>query len=440
MSTLDIVMPVLNEGDSLARRLHALQPLRARGARVVVVDGGSNDASWAIARRQADAVVASPRGRAVQMNAGARSGSADVVLFLHADTALPDDADARVADALQRGFDWGRFDVRIDSTHPVLGVVAAAMNLRSRLTGIATGDQALFVRRRLFERLGGFAEVPLMEDIDLSARLKAVGPPACLHARVVTSARRWEQYGVWRTIGLMWRLRAAYALGASPQNLALRYGYRAAPAVAPAHVAVLAKAPVAGLAKTRLIPRLGAAGAARAQRRFARDTVHLAQSAALGPVTVWCAPDESHRFFRALHQTLGVACLAQPGGDLGHRMGRACQHHVQADPGLPVLLVGTDCAVLGPGHLQEAARALLAHDVVLVPAEDGGYVLLGMRRWVPEVFRDIAWSTPAVLAQTRERLQAAGVRWHEMAPLWDVDEPADWDRLQVLGTLQEQRT
>lgn len=427
--SLRIVMPVLNEGAALVARLQALQPLRARGVELVVVDGGSRDDTAARAAPLADDVRVAPRGRAAQMNAGARGCRAHALLFLHADTMLPPDADAQVAQALQHHA-WGRFDVRIDGTPRLLRLVAWLMNGRSRVTGVATGDQAMFVRRRVFESLGGVAPIALMEDVELSTRLKAVSAPACLRARVVTSGRRWEQHGVWRTIALMWRLRAAYAAGAPPHGLALQYGYRPR---APAAVAVLAKAPVAGLAKTRLIPALGAAGAARAQRRLALQTLATVRAAATGPITLWCAPDGQHRFFRMLQQRQGVACADQPAGDLGRRMDAAVQAHFRQRKPPPLLIVGTDCPVLTPAHLQQAADALQDHDAVLIPAEDGGYVLLGLRRPLPQVFDGVAWSTPHVLAQTRAQLAAAGARWVELPALWDVDEPADWARLQALA-------
>ena len=428
-----IVMPVLQESDSLLLRLRALAPLRARGVRLVVVDGGSTDGTWALARAHADRVLLAPRGRASQMNAGARDCLADPaidnLLFLHADTVLPADADALVAQALTAGALWGRFDVRIDGPHPLLRVVERMMNWRSRLSGIATGDQAIFVSRSAWQAVGGFAQQPLMEDIDLCARLKRLGPPACIATPVRTSARRWQKNGTWRTVLLMWRLRAAYFFGATPAALALRYGYTQAPEAAPAAVAILAKAPVAGLAKTRLAPALGLAGAARAQRRFALQTLHCARAAALGPVALWCAPHGQHRFFRAVAGQVD-AVRAQTEGDLEQRMGAAFVHHFAHTPELPLLLVGTDCPALAPGHLQAAARALQNHDVVIIPAEDGGYVLIGMRRWVPQALQGITWSTDQVLTQTRARLQACGASWQELPALWDVDEPADWARLQ----------
>ena len=224
--SLAIVIPVLDEAGTLAQRLRALAPLRSRGARVVVVDGGSADDTLAIARTHADAALVAPRGRGAQMNAGAAVYEADILLFLHADTVLPEQADRLVLDALQGACTWGRFDVRIDNPRAVFRCIERMMNWRSRWSGIATGDQAVFVRRDAFERVGGFPDIALMEDIALSRALKRIAPPACLRARVTTSARRWEKHGVWRTMLLMWRLRAAYFLGADPTSLAAKYGYR----------------------------------------------------------------------------------------------------------------------------------------------------------------------------------------------------------------------
>lgn len=223
---LCIVLPVLDEAATLAGRLRALEGLRRRGARVVVVDGGSEDDTLAIARAHADLALLAPRGRASQMNAGAAACPADVLLFLHADTTLPDNADLLVRRATLSPFAWGRFDVRIASPRPLLGLVGALMNLRSRWSGIATGDQAIFVRHDLFQRVGGFPDLPLMEDIAICRLLKQHGRPACLREKVTTSSRRWDRHGAWRTIFLMWRLRAAYFFGADPRELAIQYGYR----------------------------------------------------------------------------------------------------------------------------------------------------------------------------------------------------------------------
>jgi len=222
---LSIVIPVREEAAGILTLLARLAPLRERGAEIIVVDGGSNDGSAALARRHADRVLVTRAGRARQMHAGAVAASGEALLFLHADTVLPPEADTLVAAAL-RSHVWGRFDVRIDAPHPMFRIIETMMNLRSRVTGIATGDQAIFIRRDVYETLGGYAQQPLMEDIEFSARARRIGRPACLRQRVQTSARRWQAHGIARTILLMWRLRLAYFLGADPRRLALAYGYR----------------------------------------------------------------------------------------------------------------------------------------------------------------------------------------------------------------------
>ena len=219
---LSIILPVLNEASGIVATLTALQPLRAAGHELIVVDGGSIDATALLASVDADLVINSARGRARQMNAGAAAASGDALLFLHADTRLPAQADSLIQSALQDSL-WGRFDVEISGRAAMLRVIAGMMNRRSRLTGIATGDQAIFMTRAAFDAAGGYPEQPLMEDIELSKRLKRLGPPACLRERVVTSGRRWERYGVWRTILLMWRLRFDYWRGVPVEQLAARY-------------------------------------------------------------------------------------------------------------------------------------------------------------------------------------------------------------------------
>lgn len=216
---LSVVVPALNEASGIRAALEALAPLRAGGHEVIVVDGGSSDGTLEVARGLCDRVLSAPRGRALQMNAGAAAATGDALVFLHADTRLPQGADELIFQSLRLS-PWGRFDVEIDARHPLLRVVACTMNLRSRLTGIATGDQAIFVRREAFP---GFPEIQLMEDVAFCKAMKRFGPPACRRERVVTSGRRWESRGVLRTIVLMWRLRLMYFLGARPERLARIY-------------------------------------------------------------------------------------------------------------------------------------------------------------------------------------------------------------------------
>lgn len=216
---ISIVIPTLNESAAITATLVSLAPLRARGHEVIVADGGSEDGSRELAAPLADRVVEAARGRARQMNAGAAAASGEALVFLHADTRLPANADHLIFHSLKKNL-WGRFDVAIEGRSALLPVIAFLMNLRSRLTGIATGDQAIFVRREAF---AGFPEIALMEDIAFSKAMKRRSPPACLRAKALTSGRRWERHGVLRTMLRMWRLRLAYFLGTAPDELARRY-------------------------------------------------------------------------------------------------------------------------------------------------------------------------------------------------------------------------
>jgi rSAM/selenodomain-associated transferase 2 len=222
---LSIIIPALNEAAHIAQSLAPLQSIRERGVEVIVVDGGSTDQTVSQSEPLADRLIMSARGRATQMNAGAAVAHGDVLLFLHADSSLPDQADDLIIDAIKNGHSWGRFDVNIRGAHFMLAVIAWFINHRSKLSGISTGDQGLFVTRNTFDRVGGFPSQPLMEDVEICKRLRKLTQPACLYARISTSGRRWEKHGVWRTIFLMWKLRFQYWRGASPTELhAIYYG------------------------------------------------------------------------------------------------------------------------------------------------------------------------------------------------------------------------
>ncbi|MCC6532939.1 MAG: TIGR04283 family arsenosugar biosynthesis glycosyltransferase [Burkholderiales bacterium] len=221
---VSIVVPALNEAGTIAATLRTLVAARMRGTELIVVDGGSEDRTVHAARPFAERVVVAPRGRASQLNAGAAAATGEVLLFLHADSHPPCEADRVVLEAIgAKALAWGRFDVRIESERKSLRLVSAMMNVRSRASGIATGDQGIFATRALFERIGGFPPQPLMEDIAFCRAAKRIAAPICLHQVMLTSGRRWEQQGVLRTVLLMWRLRLAYFLGADPRALSARY-------------------------------------------------------------------------------------------------------------------------------------------------------------------------------------------------------------------------
>jgi rSAM/selenodomain-associated transferase 2 len=343
---LSIVVPVLDEAPGIAATLAALASLRAAGHEVIVVDGGSHDDTLARARPLADRVIGAARGRASQMNAGAAIARHDVLLFLHADTRLPPLADAMIARAIESGRRWGRFDVAIDGQSRWLPWIAAAMNLRSRVTGIATGDQGMFVERALFASVGGFPPIALMEDIELSSLLKRrAGRPACLRERVSTSGRRWDRDGAWRTIGLMWKLRLAWRLGVDAGTLARRYGLSAAPRRV---LQVFAKAPEPGQVKTRLAHTLGEQAAVDAYRALVEHTLGVAVEArrrgVVSAVELWCAPDTTHPALVAWARRSGATLHAQVGADLGERMHGALRDGLAR--GVIPILIGTDC----PGH------------------------------------------------------------------------------------------
>jgi rSAM/selenodomain-associated transferase 2 len=218
---VSIIIPALDDGEQLAKTLPTLRRFRDEGHELILVDGGSSDDTKEISAGRVDAILESDTGRAVQMNAGARRASGEILLFLHADTLLPEAAMKELLEKLPAsGRRWGRFDVRLSGDRSMFRLIERMINIRSRLSGIATGDQAIFVERRLFDEVGGYREMPLMEDVELSRRLKRGGPPLCLRQRVITSSRRWDERGTWKTILLMWRLRLAFALGADPGSLA----------------------------------------------------------------------------------------------------------------------------------------------------------------------------------------------------------------------------
>ena len=217
-----IIIPTLNEEKTIESCLSALQPLRSN-CEIIIVDGGSTDNTRVIAKSQADKVVSSDKGRARQMNNGARYASGNVLIFLHADTSLPENALQLIQQKLNSSRKWGRFDIQLSGNHFMLKVIAQMMNWRSRLTGIATGDQVIFVTRLAFEKAGQYPEINLMEDIAICKALKKISPPICLKAKVISSGRRWERYGIYKTILLMWNIRLRYFFGADPQTLAFLY-------------------------------------------------------------------------------------------------------------------------------------------------------------------------------------------------------------------------
>jgi len=432
---ISIVVPTLDEARGIVGTLEPLQPARTDGHEVIVVDGGSRDATVALATPLADRVIVAERGRARQMNAGAAIAAGDLLLFVHADSQVAMSAIAVLAleiEHTQRR--WGRFDVTIAARSRVLPIVAAMMNMRSRVTGIATGDQAMFVARELFAAVGGFPDQPLMEDIELSKLLKrAGGPPLCLFERVLTSGRRWQSRGTWRTIAAMWRWRYAYWRGADPAHLAAQY--RASRSEIPVVLQVFAKSPVPGTVKTRLAAAIGNEAAAAHHTRFVERTLTTAvvarHSGVIDEIELWCDTDTP--FFTPWRDHHRISLHLQNGADIGARMRAALDSALAR--GARAILVGTDCPLLDVAYLARATAALSICDAVFGPAEDGGYVLVGLSRRA-DAFTGIPWSAPDTMAATREKLASSGVTWRELPTLWDIDQSRDLARWQSLESQQ----
>ena len=220
---ISIIIPVLNEAEYIADTLLSLGSYRDQGHEVIVVDGGSNDATVSISEQYSDKVLSSDSGRAIQMNSGIAEAKGDVLLFLHADTRLPDDALGGIITAVEDGYFWGRFNVRLSGSHFLFRIIERMMNIRSCITGVATGDQAIFVSQESIDIIGDYPRLPLMEDVVFSKRLRSLGWPACIRRQVITSSRRWEDRGVLSTVLLMWRLRLLFFLGMPAEKLAKQY-------------------------------------------------------------------------------------------------------------------------------------------------------------------------------------------------------------------------
>ena len=463
---LSIIVPVFNEAGRIVSCLGRLRAFMAAGHEVIVVDGGSRDGTrdlamgWAAVAENNGAptpggdnggntgtptpgaplctrLLRGPRGRAAQMNLGAAHASGDVLLFLHADNILPPDAGESLIQACAGGgVEWGWFRVRLSGQSPAYRIIAGMMNLRARLSSVGTGDQALFVAAPLFRRIGGFPELPLMEDIAICKRLRGIARPRVLAATTVTSSRRWDEQGIARTVLRMWRLRLLYFFGVSPARLARSYYPAADPADASwkypaARIALFTRAPKLGEVKTRLAARIGAESALALHLAMLRRVFETAERSGLAGVRLWVASNPGHGIFTALCEARHIR--GQRGGDLGERMRLAAAAEL-AEAGVDsVVIIGGDCPALTASHLDEALAALAGGvDLVLGPALDGGYVLIGLRAAEAELFQGVEWGSGEVLEQTLERARALGLRWRLLAPLRDVDTVEDLPSLQEL--------
>ncbi|MFL2855696.1 MAG: TIGR04283 family arsenosugar biosynthesis glycosyltransferase [Pseudohongiellaceae bacterium] len=447
MKKLSIIIPVFNEQKCIVARLNAFQKLRESNCEVVLVDGGSADRTVDLATPLVDKLVHSSPGRAVQMNRGAELATGNIFLFLHIDTTLPKAANELITNLVEeKSSVWGWFNLQFDNPALSFKIIGRSMNIRAALTWVCTGDQTLFVTRNLFESIRGFPEIPLMEDVAITKLLRRISKPKIVSSKVTTSARRWEQNGVIKTVFFMWRLRLLYFFGTSPIKLAHRYYPMSAEhrdkADSPspkeasfrypnARILLFVKAPFLGQVKTRLEPLLGSEKCLELHRAMGQRIAGLLSSIKLAPWQLWVSADESNEFFLGICNREDIHL--QIGSSLGEKIAGSMENALLR-PGVDgVIVIGSDCPSYDAAYLESAMHQLYAgHDIVLGPAEDGGYVLIGMRASNPGVFNGVEWGTDRVLEQTISNIDTLDLSHALIETLWDVDRPEDLDRLQNL--------
>ena len=421
-AALSVVIPTLNEAETLPRLLASLRgdhPLD-----VLVVDGGSRDGTRDIARRFGVPVLQAEPGRARQLNRGAAATHGEWLWFLHADSILPPDWADQLHEAMAAPrLVGGAFRVRIAALGLRYRVLDGWGWLRSALCRTCYGDQGLFVRRPVFERLGGFDDLPALEDLAFSERMRRAGPVALLRGPIRTSARRWERHGWWRTVGEHSAAVIRYHLRRDRRRVPA-----CAPVAGPIHVVVMAKAPIPGRVKTRLTPPLTGPEAAQLARALLEDTAGLVSRIPGTRMVVAVEPSDATPLVQAIVPRVEV--VPQTSGDLGTRMAAVIADRC-ARGASAVLLIGSDAPTVPRGHVERAVGWLRQGDDQLVvgPAEDGGYYLIGLTRPHPELFGGIAWGGPGVLQATLERAAISRLPVRRLAPWHDVDMPGDLTRL-----------
>lgn len=422
---LSVVVPTLDEAGRLPDLLADLRPLAAE---VIVVDGGSSDGTLNIAREAGALALSTPAGRGIQLRAGAAAATGRWLFFVHADCRLGADAGHALVAFLESAAesDFAHFDFALDGNDLIHRFIEFGQDLRERWLGLVYGDQGLVVSRRHYDDVGGYPDWPLMEDVGIVQRLEGRGRRIPLPARLVTSDRRYAEEGGIRRWLRNVMLMSLFRLGVDPHRLHRWYRPRRALAAARGRhpprraVGVFAKAPTPGKVKTRLAADIGALRAAEIYRTMGRATVDGLRDGAYRLIVFGDPPDAPS--LESIARWLGpddIEVRAQSGGDLGTRMAAAVEEALAESD--EVVLVGTDIPGIDRGTVLEAFARLGSHDVVVGPATDGGYYLVGLTRPRPELFADIEWSTPRVLPETLKRIEAAGLAVALLEPKSDVD-------------------
>ena len=445
MSNVSIIIPVLNEEEILRSSLDSLQILRKDDCEIIVVDGGSSDRSPEIARPRADKFLMTRPGRAHQMNVGAQHSQGEILIFLHADSQISSRAVRQmIKKTSSLNYFWGWFRLAFDNPSPSFFIISFFMMLRSKVTKICTGDQTIFISSRLFKSIGGFPSIPIMEDVAISKILRVHAIPIELRIQTFSSARRWEQKGVCRTIVFMWYLRLLYWAGVSPDKLVAKY-YPEKTGKGPTEklqvtykypnidILLFARLPVLGKVKTRLKSALSSIEILALYEAMLKRIVSLLNESNLAEVQLWLDnnPSNENKFVADLPWHFKMN--EQVGRDLGDKMNFAINKSLVSNNSKCALLLGSDCPALTLEYVDNALCLLNeGAQLVLGPAEDGGYVLIGVNKSYPELFQGIQWGTDKVLEETILKAKSIGVDYVCLEPLWDVDRPDDIGRLSEL--------
>jgi|GEM_PF-186899 len=462
VNTLSVVIPFYNEKPALVRCLQSIARINAalldrphsaldEPIQWIFVDGGSTDGGPQLVSKLGYACLSAPKGRAYQMNAGAKAANSDWLIFLHVDTLL-DDTFFTCFDDITPTTQWGYFRLKLACNQKVYRFIERSIAWRAKVWRFITGDQTLIIRKAYFLSHGGFANIALMEDVELTRKLYKHNRPAILDAVVTTSARKWQCKGAIKTVLFMWWIQLMYRLKVHPDTLH-RWYYRntkavkdhtaasknasTLPPIKAKHTVVvqLAKAPLDNYVKTRLSPVLSPQQRLNLHKAMIKQVIVDTQPAPLA-LNVQSVPSirshqlwvsHKHAFFEQLAQEHVTRLHLQKGKGLGERLAYCVQKNLPIANN--VLLIGSDCVSLSQGLLDQVCKALDEHDAVVVPATDGGFVMLGLSRWHGELFDTIEWGTGSVLEQLRRNLQQVAFTYTCLDALDDIDRPEDLSRL-----------
>jgi len=431
---ISFIIPTLNEAEHISSTLDQLQALRKRGHEVILSDGGSHDETLSLSKDKVDHHINAAPGRACQMNDGAKVASGELFCFLHADTNTPENIDELILEGLSKtnSNHWGFFKIKLSGCNWQFRIIEWLINKRSCLTHVATGDQAIFIDKQSFNNLNGFSNIPLMEDIEISKRLRKISCPVCIiKTPLITSSRRWEKHGIISTVLLMWQLRLRYFFGASPSDLIKTYKpHNPINNQIKQQLIIFIKAPVPGYCKTRLTPYLSPEEASEFYKTLVTNCFNNIKTINNTDISIFTYPDINNPFIKSLSHKYATTCHIQSGENLGERMFNALDKSLQTYD--RCVLIGTDCPVLDQSYLEQAFKALYQHDMVLGPANDGGYVLIGASKTEASLFNNINWGTDSVLKQSLHNANKAAYKTHLLDTLWDVDTPEDYIKYQKL--------